>query len=83
MKTTTVQKLRDAGFQIPEMPAGLCQCGHESGEHVLVASFGEPKDGGILTCQFYPEKCSHASTWSVPGYPGNSDIFKDGGGPDG
>ena len=65
MRYSTVGRLRKAGFALPEMPGEMCLCGHPSDDHILAATLGSPVDGGIISCQLYPEDCRCSTTWSV------------------
>lgn len=41
------------------------QCGHPDGPHALVATTGDPMDGGIMICPVAGCWCYH--TWGVEG----------------
>jgi hypothetical protein len=43
------------------------QCGHASDPHVLIATTGDPSDGGIMLCPFV--YCECFATWGVNGGP--------------
>lgn len=45
-------------------PAGCYQCHHDFNPHKMVATTGDPIDGGVIICQVKGCKCF--STWAVP-----------------
>lgn len=60
-RTSTVERLALAGFQIGDVPDSIHSCGHRWGDHILYAPL-DPLSGGTLSC---PE-CDCTATWSVP-----------------
>ena len=62
LKACTVQRLWDAGFGVTDLAPGPCDCGHETGDHVLEA-LGSPVDGGVMSC---PDPgCECSGTWDT------------------
>ncbi len=67
-RVTEVRTLWDAGFGVPPFVRGKpCWCGHDAGEHILIATSGRPLDGGVWRCQerLSMAKCSCQGTWST------------------
>lgn len=68
-RSTTAARLAAAGFPLRGVSAvgeDCAGCGHLFGPHRFVASFGDPRDGGLYYCQHYPQ-CDCTGTWSAPG----------------
>lgn len=50
------------------------QCGHPSGPHAVVATTGDPKEGGVMLC---PVKgCMCYATWALPQLGGSRDTVR-------